>query len=140
MSEKEKHVSLRDKIAAIKDIPEETLAVPEWGGLEILVRGMTAGDRGDLLASAVDPETGQVDLKSMYPDIVILTAHDPETGERIWMPEDRAAIQEKSGKAIDRLATVGMRLSGMDPDEKEKAGKGSSSTGSGDSSSSSPAT
>jgi hypothetical protein len=120
-------VSLRDQILAADDITSESVEIPEWK-VTVEVRGMTGGDRAALMDEALDPETGNVDLQKIYPDAVILTAYDPTTSERVFGPEDRADLMAKSGVAIDRLASVAMRLSGFDGDAVDKAGKGSSST------------
>ena len=50
----------------------------------------------------------------MYVETVIASAYDPETGLRIFTDADRDALMSKSASAIDRIATVGMRLSAMD--------------------------
>lgn len=117
-------VDLRTKIAQAEDIPTETVEVPEWG-VVIEVRGMTGGDRAEVMQEQVDGD-GTIDFKSMYPDVVIKTAYDPSTGARIFQDGDRAMILSKAGVAVDRIATVGLRLSGMGGDEStEKAGKDS---------------
>jgi hypothetical protein len=120
-------MSIRDRILAAEDIPVELVDVPEWG-VSILVKGMTGADRGLLMEEAIDPATGEVNLQVIYPDAVILTSHDPETGARIFSTEDRAALLSKSGLAIDRVATVAMKLSGFEDKAVDKAGKDSSKT------------
>jgi hypothetical protein len=120
-------MSLRDTILAADDIPVERVEIPEWG-VTVEVRGMTGADRGQLLEEALDQDSGEVDLQRIYPDAVILSAHDPEDGTRIFDTSDRDALLSKAGKAIDRIATVAMRLSGFDDEAVDKAGKGSSKT------------
>lgn len=115
-------MSIRDQILAAKDIPTEIVDIPEWD-VQVEVRGMTGADRTRLLQSAIDPVTGQVDIKNVYPDIVICSAFDPESGERIFGDDDRDALLSKSANAIDRIAEVGMRLGGFTKDETDKAAK-----------------
>ena len=88
---------------------------------------MTGAERTRILelASAND---GQMNLQMVYPEIVISTSFDPETGEQIFSPEDRAALLSKSATALDRLATVGMRLSGFTQEASDELGKDSSET------------
>lgn len=119
-------MSLRDQILAKNDIPSESVEVPEWG-LTVEVRGMTGSDRAAILEAAMTPDGG-VNLQAFYPEVVIACTHDPETGERVFGPEDRDALMSKSGKALDRLATAGLRLSGMTEDEQKALGKDSPST------------
>ena len=116
-------MSLRDRILAVDDIPSETLSVPEWG-VDVLVRGMTGADRAAILERAVTPE-GTVSFAQFYPEVVITTVHDPETGGRLFDEEDRDLLMQKSGAALDRLATVGLRLSGMTEDAVKASGKDS---------------
>jgi uncharacterized Rossmann fold enzyme len=71
-------------------------------------------------------ENGSVDFSSMFADIVIKTCYNPSTGALIFTDGDRAAINAKSGKVVDRLAGVGMRLSGMSGEKAvDEAGKSS---------------
>lgn len=114
-------MSLRDTIFASVDIPSEPVEVPEWG-VTLEVRGMTGADRTRILDSAVGP-SGKVDLSIVYPEIVIGTCYDPETGEKVFERDDRDAILAKSAQAIDRLAQVGMRLSGFTEEAADEAGK-----------------
>jgi len=120
---KEKPVSLRDRILATDDIPSETLTVPEWD-CDLLVRGMSGADRAGLLERAVNPDGG-VSFSKFYPEVVIATAHDPATGERLFDEDDRDLLMSKSGAALDRVATVGLKLSGMTDEATKAAGKDS---------------
>jgi len=115
-------MSIREQILATDDIPKKLVEVPEWG-MSIEVRGMTGADRTAILENAVNPTTGVVDLKIMYPDIVIASAHDPETGEKIFSPEDRDLLMAKSATALDRLAEAGMQVGGLSKESSDDAGK-----------------
>lgn len=126
--------SLRDKILAAQDIPTEVVTIPEWG-VDILVRGMSAGDRITLMQNAFDQNTQQVNMSIVYPDVVVACAHDPASNEPIFTEADKAAILAKSSAAVERLANVGLRLSGIGKDEQDAAGKDSSNSPNEDSSS-----
>jgi len=125
-------VSLRDQILNSNDIPKELVKVKEWG-IEIEVRGMTGAERTRILDIAMGKDQ-DVNLQMVYPEIVIATSFDAETGEQIFTPADRTALLSKSANALDRLATVGMRLSGFTAETTEAMGKDSSETVSEDSS------
>lgn len=118
-------MSLRDQILNSNDIPKELVKVKEWN-TEIEVRGMTGAERTRILDLAQD-EKG-MNLQMVYPEIVISTAFDPITGEKIFTPEDRTALLSKSANALDSLATVGMRLSGFLAETSNDLGKDSSET------------
>lgn len=112
--------SLRDRILATDDVSIEVIDIPEWKE-KIEVRSMSGRDRARLVTQSVNPDTGQVNIETVYPDIVIATAHDPQTGRRIFRPQDRDALNDKSSRAIDRIAQVGLRLSGMDQEAQKRA-------------------
>jgi hypothetical protein len=118
-------VSLRDQILNSNDIPKELVKVKEWN-VEIEVRGMTGAERTRILDLAQGD--GGMNLQMVYPEIVISTAFDVETGEKIFNPEDRTALLSKSANALDALATVGMRLSGFLAETSDDLGKDSSET------------
>jgi hypothetical protein len=123
-------VSIRDQILALQDIPSEIVNVPEWG-VKVDVRGMTGAERTRIMDLAVD-QKGGVNLQFVYPEIVIATSFDQETGEQIFSPKDRDALLAKSATALDRLASVGMRLSGFTQESADDAGKDSSATATAD--------
>jgi hypothetical protein len=119
-------VSIRDLILTSQDIPSEIVDVPEWG-VKVEVRGMTGASRTRIMDLAVGNE-GSVNLQFVYPEIVIATAYDSETGEAIFEPNDKEILLSKSAIAIDRIASVGMRLSGFTQESADAAGKDSSAT------------
>lgn len=125
-------MSIRDLILTSQDIPSEIVDVPEWG-VKIEVRGMTGASRTRIMDLAVGNE-GSVNLQFVYPEIVIATAYDSETGEQIFEPNDKDTLLAKSAIAIDRIASVGMRLSGFTQESADAAGKDSSATATEDSS------
>lgn len=115
-------MSLRDKILAAEDIASETIEVPEWG-VEVEVRGMNGADRSRILDAAAAAGTNGLSVGAMYVDTVIATAYDPDTGLRVFNESDRDSLLGKSASAIDRLAEVGMRLSGMSVEAQDNAKK-----------------
>lgn len=103
--------SIRDKVLASKDIQSEIVPVPGWD-VNVEVRGLTGRQRAKLIQAAVD-ERGKYDIEKAYPELVIMSTYDPETGEQVFTEEDRVALAEKSGAAIDQIVKVAMRLSGL---------------------------
>ena len=126
-------MSLRDKILAAQDIPSETMHVKEWD-VDLLIKGMTAGERILLMQNAYDQTTQQVNMAAVYPDVVVSCVHDPDTGESLFTPADKDSLMAKSSAAIESIAAVGLRLSGIGNEEQDEAGKDSSSTPNDDSS------
>jgi hypothetical protein len=118
-------VSIRDQILNSNDIPKKLVKVKEWN-VEVEVRGMTGAERTRILDLA--QSDGGMNLQMVYPEIVISTAFDAETGEKIFSPEDRTALLSKSANALDALATVGMQLSGFLAETSNDLGKDLSET------------
>ncbi len=127
-------LDLRSLVLAADDIVTEPVEVPEWK-VTLHVRTMTGSARADMLNAASDPETGQMDFKSMYPNIIVATVVNPDTGVPIFTPADVDLLNQKSGKALERVAQAGMKISGMG-EEAEKALGNDSSAESGGSTSS----
>ncbi len=123
-------MSIRDLVLAVQDIPVELVTVPEWN-VKIEVRGMTGAERTRIMDMATASQ-GDMNLQFVYPEIVIATSFDPETGEQIFVPADRDILLSKSATALDRVAMVGMRLSGFTKESADDLGKDSSEIPSGD--------
>lgn len=132
--------SVRENILGYDDVQEDTVTVPEWGGVVLLVRGMSGEERADMFNRAMDSE-GNLAFDAMYPEIIISCSFHPDyPEERVFNPGDRLALNKKSGAALERVARVAMRLSGMDREGRDEAGKDSASTPSDGSTSTSPGT
>lgn len=119
-------MSLRDQILSANDIESTLLEVPNWG-VTLEVRSMDGRSRARLLKAAALPD-GTVDLERLYPEVVILCSHDPETGERVFTDADRDGLLSKSAAAIELVALTAMNVSGMTQKSQADAGKDSSST------------
>lgn len=113
-------MDLRATILASDDIPVEMVDVPEWG-VTIEVRGMNGADREAVLNRAAEGDG--LSVGGMYVDTVIACSYDPQTGQRVFSADDSGVLRAKSAAAIDRIAKVGMRLSGMDEGASEEAKK-----------------
>lgn len=109
------------------DIPEETMEVPEWDNITILIKGMTGKSRANFLKRA-SGESGEIEYDRFYPELIIATVFHPETEEAVFEGADRAAINQKSGAALETVAKVAQRLSGLGSSDVEDAKKDSSET------------
>lgn len=119
-------MSLRDKILQASDIVTERVEVPEWG-IAVDVKTMTGAERAMIMQSTAEAG-GQMDFTNIYPEVVIACTYDPETGERVFSYDDKPHLMAKSGLAIDRIALVGLRLSGFTKESTDEMGKDSSTT------------
>ena len=123
---------LSAQIFATDDIDSELVEVKQWG-VTVLVKSMTARDRAKMINSSVT-DGGAFRLEDVLPDIVIASTYDPETGEKVFEETDRDALLAKSAAPIEQLATVAMRLSGLNEESVDEAGKEFSPTQTDDSS------
>lgn len=119
-------MSLREKILAADDIVREPVEVPEWD-CTVEVRSMTGAERTRILDLALQDD-GEMNLQMVYPEVVIASTFDPETGAQVFTPADRDALQQKNAAATDRIAQVGLRLGGFTSAAVDAVGKDSSST------------
>jgi hypothetical protein len=113
---------LRKTILEVEDIPSEVIEVPEWG-VEVVVRGMDGLARARFLRRATSAD-GEADYEKFYPELIIACAYDKD-GNPAFEGADRDALNQKSGRALERVATVAQRLSGLGGDDIEEA-KGNS--------------
>jgi hypothetical protein len=112
---------LREQILNAKDIKSEKVNVDEWG-VAVEVRGMTGKSRADLMNNSMK-DNGKMDFEKLYPELLISCTYDPDTGDRVFQQADRDALNNKSSGALEKVAKVAMKLSGLDPDDVEKAEK-----------------
>jgi hypothetical protein len=106
-------------ILKVKELKRELVNVPEWGG-DVWVQEMTGVQRDRFDTWVVEKkETGGMRLR-----IVIATVVDEE-GKPMFSDIDIPDLASKSGKAIERLSDVGMRLSGMTEEAKKEEIKNS---------------
>lgn len=114
-------MSLREQILAASDIEKRIVEVPEWD-CKVEVRSPSGAARA-AIAAIVSAET--IDYNLLYPALLIPALYDPESGERVFSDDDGEALNEKSGGALERLATVALELAALTPEAVE-AGKGDS--------------
>jgi hypothetical protein len=110
----------REQILGADDITRETVSVPEWGG-EVIVALMTADDRDYWESRYVDLGTGQRrdDVTQYTVPLVALTVVD-EQGNRLFGPDDVAALGRKSSEALKRVWLAAMRINGLGADDVEE--------------------
>lgn len=125
----------RDQIFAVTDdLNSENVTVPEWGGIELVVRELNMHDRNVYLQSGMERvevaggfEFIPVQDPMREARLVILTTFDAD-GVRVFEDDDLERLGARSSSAVDRLATVATRLSGIGPKAADEAGKDSEPT------------
>ena len=117
-------MSMAEEILNINDERTEIVIVPEWNNKKILCKNLSGADRAVLSSMLeVDGKTNKVKTNSTTADIVILGAHNPDTGDRIFVPSQKAALLMKNSAPLERLATVIQKLSGLNPEGVDEAEK-----------------
>ncbi len=120
-------------ILTVKDIVQEEVDVPEWGGA-VLVQGLTGAARDRFEASILTKKGKKYDtnLADMRAKMVALSVVDDD-GALIFSEHDVKALSMKSAVALNRVFTVAQRLSGLTDDDMDELEKNSDGDQSGDS-------
>lgn len=120
-------------LLAASRLPSRVEEVPGLGTVEL--RGFTARQRAEFVARGREITEKADRLREIQPWVVIQGAHDPETGQPLFGPEDAEALLDSDAAIIDQMSEGILKLSGLAKDAKEEAGKGSAPTATGASSS-----
>lgn len=115
-------MNLREQILNSKDIKSETIKVEEWGNAVIEIRGMSGKERANMLKNSIDKD-GKADIEKLYPELIIATCFDPNDGKKLFEKTDRDILNSKASTAIEKVAKVAMRLSGMEAETIEEIEK-----------------
>ena len=107
----------RDQILQAQDLRSEEVSVPEWGGV-IKIRELAAGERERIagLVTAHDGRSREI--------MVALTAIDGD-GNQLFSLGDVEELAKKGEAAIQRVAEVASRLSGIGKAAEARAEKNS---------------
>lgn len=116
--EPQKSKGLKAQILDADDLQMEIVPVPEWG-VKVEVRGMSGLERARFMKRISQGD--QVDLEAWYPELVIATTFDPDTGNKVFEKSDRDPLNSKSGAALSRLGDIASRLSGLSAAEVDAA-------------------
>lgn len=127
----------RDAVLGARDIKTEEVYVPEWGGY-VRVRALSGEDRDRFeratITRLVPGAMPTLDLSNVRARIVAATVVD-EDGNLIFSDNDVVALGKKSAAALERVAKVAQRISGMDPNAVEESAENFPNTPAGDSTS-----
>lgn len=118
-------MSLRDQIIGARDLREQTVAVPEWGGPVLLVEmdGATRLSFDDESA-ALKADGRKEDGMGLAARLLVRCIHDPETRERVFADDDAPKVMKKNPKVLMRLFRVAAALNTATEKEVEsEAGK-----------------
>jgi hypothetical protein len=112
----------KEQILQAKDLPTETVFVPEWGG-EVIVRTMSGTERDAFEKSIMDMsgKDAAVNLSNIRAKLCAKVLVD-EKGERMFNDREIDLLGKKSASALDKIFFVAQRLNGLsDKDVKDLA-------------------
>lgn len=115
---------LKKRIKAVDDIQKEVVHVDEWGE-DIEVRGMDGIGRAEFMKNAYD-EDGKPIISELWPEMVMATCYETGTDNKLFGPDDKEWLIKKNGRALSKLALVGMKLSGISDEARTDIKNGSS--------------
>lgn len=115
-------MSLTQSILESADLAEEMLEVPEWGAT-IMIRGLMCDQLERAREGARKKRDGGIDSAVFGVLLIIESACDPTTKKPLFEQAHRDALLKKAAAVIDRVATVILRVSGVDVAAKEQAEK-----------------
>lgn len=124
----------KDEIFGMDDIPMEEVVVPEWKNRKVLICGLTAAGKNAYQASLVEIKgtSRRVRMENATAKLLVRTIVNRQR-QPIFTETDIERLGAKSAAALERLATVANRLSGMDEKENAELVKNSEAAQSGDS-------
>ncbi len=111
----------RDDILKAKDVRQETVAVPEWGG-SVIVETMTARERDLMEQHLVDGrgDDKKIKLENLRAKVVSLTVVN-KRGHRLFNTNDDVKLLgAKSAAAMERIFVVACRMNRLTEQDVEQ--------------------
>ena len=129
-------MSKRELIKSFDDISKKVVTIPVWEDMQIEMRSMRGTDRISIFSKAekkntkgktptgdpwTEKEAENLSNEVVLPLIVVKTAFDPETGERVF--EDNAVdwLVTKNANAFEILVAAAMEVNGLNKDAVKDA-------------------
>lgn len=103
-------MSLREEIFAKDDLPLAPVACPEWTDEKLFVRAMSGKQRArveNLINSRKSDDKSLKDTSGLREMLTCFCLCDAQGG-RVFQDEDMQKLADKSGKVLDRIATLAM--------------------------------
>lgn len=116
----------KNQILDIDDLPTETITIPEWKGVKLAVRTLTATER-EAFEATIATGKGKVPAKDIRAKLLVRTVVDPETGLPLFTDSDVPKLANKSAAAVSRAFDVAARLCGLSQRDVEELEKNSES-------------
>ena len=114
---------IREQIFKAKDIKEEVVTVPEWGGVKIKLKSLTAAQSTE--AYRKTPKDGKGDINAIQYGYYLFmkSAYDVESDQPLFDDSDLKALMEKNVGILTRLSQKVSVLCGLEDGAVENAQK-----------------
>lgn len=113
----------KEQILGSDDLAFEDVEIPEWGGA-VRVKTMTGTERDDFEASVFG--TDEKDTKAKFQNFrakLLVRTLVNENGNRLFEDSEVEVLGKKSGKILDPLYTVALRVNGIGKKDVEEMTK-----------------
>lgn len=107
----------REDILAKKDIVEEEVEVEQWGG-SVMVKSLSGKERARVVDECTNKKGKYITTK-LYPALLVAGCVEPR-----FTAEDADALNSKNSGALETVAKVIMRLSGIQADDLDDEEEG----------------
>jgi hypothetical protein len=121
---------IRNIIFQSNDLPVTPVMIPEWGGITLYIRPMTAKDKDEwqarqlFLNADVKEKGGKVVIQNLSASLLVkMLCHDPEGKHFIFSDAEIDAMGEKSAVVINRLQEAIRTASGVTKADQEQIEK-----------------
>ena len=116
------------KDAPFEDVPTPEFAAKGWPVVRVKTMGSDDYDEWEAIVLGVIAKSklsGESPLKGQRAALVVCTACDPESGERIFGAADMQAVGRLDGNAMNRLAAAAQRLNPTSSEDQKEIEKNS---------------
>jgi len=118
----------KQQIIDVNDLEAVEVEVPEWGG-SVLVRPLTAKQRGQFTATLVDQRQGGRTLRLQEIQIRLCgLSIVGEDGKRLFSDAELSTLGGKSSAALQHVFEEAQRLSGLSDEQVEELAGNSDET------------
>ncbi len=113
----------KEQLAELLNVPAEQVTVPVFG--TVWMRGMSGVQRDAFDASCIEGrgKKRDVNIKNVRAKVVVACTYDSQNAERFFSDGDLDALSQGRADVLDRLYTVGARLSGISSEDEDNLGK-----------------
>jgi hypothetical protein len=122
-------INKRDLILNYQDMETQDIVCPEWGGVTVKIRTLSAAERDMLEAPAVESAAaGSTPQFHNFRARVVVIAALNDDGSKMFTEADIDTLGTKHAGAVSRIADAVIRLSRFSDEDIAELGKGIAAT------------